>query len=207
MIHPFFSPGFESNCFLAVGEKAAIIDAGIPQGVLDKVGELGIGVDYLISTHTHFDHVLGLARLRGETGAVVAVHEADAAALESGDSGRILSGLFGALCPKVDVGLRLRDGDVIDLGGIVLEVVHTPGHTPGSICLYEPASKALFSGDTVFADGVGRTDFPGGSFSDLKRSVERLVRLHEESGIGTVYPGHGPPFSGDAIEDIYETYF
>ena len=114
---------------------------------------------------------------------------------------------FDQKCPKVSVDWKLKDGDLVDLGGLVLEVIHTPGHTQGCVCFYEPISKSLFSGDTVFADGVGRTDFAGGSLGDLKKSVERLIVLHKERGVGTVYPGHGPLFRGEDLKGIYKESF
>jgi hydroxyacylglutathione hydrolase len=207
MIYPLFSDGSESNCFLVVGAKAAVVDAGSPQSVLWKISELGIGINYLLTTHYHFDHVLGLAELRAKTGAKVAAHEADASFLEAGDNSRILSGLFGVGFNKVPVDWKLKGGESIDLGGLILEVIHTPGHTPGGVCFYEPASKTLFSGDTVFSDGVGRTDFPGGSLSDLKSSVKKLLKLHSEKGIETFYPGHGPTGKGSDLQGIYDEYF
>ena len=207
MIYPLFSDGSECNCFLVVGAKAAVVDAGSPQSVLRKISELGIGINYLLTTHYHFDHVLGLAELRAKTGAKVVAHEADASFLEAGDNSRILSGLFGVGFNKVPVDWKLKGGESIDLGGLLLEVIHTPGHTPGGVCFYEPVSKTLFSGDTVFADGVGRTDFPGGSLGDLKSSVQKLLKLHSERGVDIFYPGHGPPGKGSDLRGIYDEYF
>lgn len=207
MIVPVMSLGDACNCFIVSGNKGAIIDAGNPRLVLDKVRNLSIGIDYLLTTHYHFDHVSGLVYLKENLGGVVAVHGADASALEKADTSRVLSYLFDAPCPTVSVDWKLKEGDVIDLGGFVLEVIHTPGHTPGGICFYEPASKSLFSGDTVFDGCVGRTDFEGGSNRDLKKSVEKLVRLYEKRGVETVYPGHGPLFKGRDLEGIYEEYF
>jgi hydroxyacylglutathione hydrolase len=207
MIVPVLSRGHECNCFIVAGKKCAIIDAGNPRVVFDKLRDLSIGIDYLLTTHYHFDHVSGLVYLKENLGGAVAVHEADASALEKADTSRVLSYLFDAECPKVSVDWKLKDGDVVDLGGLVLEVIHTPGHTPGGVCFYEPASKSLFSGDTVFDGCVGRTDFEGGSNRDLKKSVEKLVRLHIERGIEIVYPGHGPLFHGKEIKGIYEEYF
>ena len=96
---------------------------------------------------------------------------------------------------------------MIDLGKVRLEVIHTQGHTQGSICLYEPKSKSLFSGDTIFSDGIGRVDLPGGDWIKLKKSIERLLNLHRSSSIEKIYPGHGSIGSGDDIERIYRIYF
>jgi glyoxylase-like metal-dependent hydrolase (beta-lactamase superfamily II) len=207
MIVPVMSSGQECNCFIVAGKKCAIIDAGNPRLVLDKVRGLSIGIDYLLTTHYHHDHVSGLGFLRDALGGVVAVHEADASALEEGDTSQVLSYLFDQTCPRVSVDWRLKDGDVVDLGGLVLEVIHTPGHTAGCVCFYEPSSKSLFSGDTVFDGCVGRTDFAGGSDGELKESVEKLVKLYKERGVEAVYPGHGPIFSGKELEGIYRENF
>ena len=207
MIVPVMSLGHESNCYIVYGKKFAVIDSGNPRPVSGKLRDLCIGIDYLLTTHYHYDHVSGLQYLKDNFGGIVAVHELDAPALESADGSRVLSHFFGAECPKVHVDWKLKEGDAIDLDGLKLEVIHTPGHTPGGICFYEPASKTLFSGDTVFDDGIGRTDFDGGSNRDLKRSVEKLVKLYDERGVGIVYPGHGPEFKGSQLEGIYEEYF
>jgi len=207
MIYSLMGLGFECNCYFVVGKKAALIDAGDPKAAMDKSLELNMGINYLLTTHYHFDHVLGLLELKAKTGGLIAAHEADAVFLENGDKTRIMPHLFGSPFSKVHVDMRLAEGHIIDLGGLSLEVIHTPGHTPGSICFYEANSKSLFSGDTVFADGVGRTDFPGGSMGDLEKSVEKLLLLHEKRGIETIYPGHGPPACGNDLEAIYEEYF
>jgi len=207
MIYPLLGSGYESNCFIVAGEKAAVIDAGNPSGIIEKMGGLNIPTAYLINTHCHYDHVLGLGLLKQRLGGLVAIHELDADALAFGINERILHKDFGAKSPQISVDVRLRDGEVIDLGGMCLDVIHTPGHTPGCICLYEPETKSLFSGDTVFEGSVGRTDFPGGSWDDLKRSIECLLQLHKESGIKTIYPGHGPLTKGEDLRNIYEEYF
>jgi glyoxylase-like metal-dependent hydrolase (beta-lactamase superfamily II) len=208
MIHPLFSPSSESNCYIVSGKKTAVIDAGInPSALLRKVEELGLGVDYLINTHCHFDHVGGDYLLMNRTGAKLCVHEEGAAALEGAENGRILSSLFYSKMPKLKVGVRLVDGQILDLGDVTLEVFHTPGHAREAVCLYEPKSKSLFSGDTVFSDGIGRTDFTGGSMDDMKKSLQKLMRLHEERGVETIYPGHGPEGDGDDIIRAYEEYF
>ena len=208
MIRCLWGRGSECNCFLVWGDRLAVVDAGSPGAVLDVVGGLSIPTGYLLITHNHFDHVCGLPVLKNKLGGKLAVHELDADALEAGDSKRVLSNLFWSDCPKAKVDVRLRDGDVLDLGGgVKLEVIHTPGHTPGGVCFYEPKEKVLFSGDTVFADGVGRTDFLGGDFEKLEESVEKLLKLVDERGVETIYPGHGPKASGGVIRNIYEEYF
>jgi hydroxyacylglutathione hydrolase len=198
----------ESNAYFVVSDKACVIDPGIdPVRVLNHSRDYNIRIDVLINTHCHFDHVganLGVL----SSGKVDAFcHPVEAPALEKGDGSLQLSGLFGMepVCHRVD--RVLSDGDIVDLGGVTLEVIHTPGHTAGSICLFEPESKSLFSGDTVFADSVGRTDFKGGSSYELERSVRRLAGFAAERDVANVYPGHGQAFDAGNIGQILEVYF
>jgi glyoxylase-like metal-dependent hydrolase (beta-lactamase superfamily II) len=208
MISALFSVSEESNCFIVSGKKTAVIDAGInPAPVLRKLEELGLGLDYLINTHCHFDHVGGDFVLVNRTGAKLCIHEEGAKALEAAENARILSSLFYSKMPKLSVDVRLKDGQKLSLGDVVLEIIHTPGHAREAVCLYEPKSKSLFSGDTVFSDGIGRTDFSGGSMVDMKKSLEKLMRLHHERGVDVIYPGHGPQGEGDDIIRAYEEYF
>lgn len=199
---------FESNCFLLVdGGRGILIDAGVyPESRLRRIEELNMTLDLLINTHCHFDHAGGDSFLVEKTGVKVAVHESDALSIESGGR-ETMSGLFNNAGSKVKVDLKLKDNQVIKYGGIKLQVIHTPGHTPGSICLYECKSKLLFTGDTVFKDGVGRTDFPGGSQSDLKTSVRKLVEFAKENDVCRVYPGHGPVAEKEDLKKAYSTYF
>jgi hydroxyacylglutathione hydrolase len=208
VIYPVLSNSFESNTFIVVGDRACVIDPGInPRRVLSKFDEYNIEADILINTHCHFDHTGADAKVLELGGIKLGVHDRDATAIESGDDSLILASLFGRDTVKLTVDLKLKDGDVIDLGGVRLEVVHTPGHTPGSMCLYEPQNRSLFTGDTVFRDGLGRTDFPGSSRRDMKKSVERLVELHEKKGVSKIFPGHGHIGRGSDILRIYESFF
>jgi len=181
------SSNYRSNCYLIVDKEVALIDSGNPPTILKKIDRLNIGIDYLISTHCHYDHIAGLFEIREKVDGLMAAHEIDAEAMERGDRDKILSDMFGVHCPKLQVDIKLKDGDSINLGNLDLQVIHTPGHSEGSICLYEPRST-------------------GGSLSDLRRSIERLIRLHHESGIKIIYPGHGPLGNGEDIEKIYKMY-
>jgi len=197
-----------SNCFVVTGGKVVVIDPGLnPRAVLDATRELHIVDLVFINTHCHFDHCGCVPELRRRLGGKYLIHELDAPVVERGLDEFMLAGLFGEEPFRMEVSRRLKEGDVVELSECRLEVLHTPGHTPGSICLYEPESKSLFTGDTLFSDGVGRTDFPGGSVEDLKRSLEKLIRLHEKRGVEKIYPGHGPVGSGDDISEVYEMYF
>lgn len=205
MISPVISDSGSSNSYIVGGRTYAIIDAGFdPSKVLEKINKIHTTQYMFINTHCHYDHV---GFLRDHQKVEIAMQTLDAQAIENADSERILYDLFENGLKPVKISRKLEDNDRIDLGGLLLEVIHTPGHTPGSMCLYEPDSKSLFSGDTVFKDGVGRTDFAGGSVDDLRQSVEKLVRLHEKRGVKTLYPGHGPTGSGDDIIGVYEMFF
>lgn len=225
MIYPIISSSYESNCYLIVEKQTALIDSGIdPAGIFKKIGELHIGIDFLINTHCHYDHIGADLDVAKRTGAKICAHKDDAVAMEKGDADRILFDLFGGRGIMVDV--KFAGGEVIDLGNLdlpiansklrfsngksynlKLSIIHTPGHTPGGICIYEPKSKSLFSGDTIFSDGIGRTDLSGGNLADLKRSIEKILELKRKSGIDKLYPGHGHIGSGEDIERIYEEYF
>lgn len=202
------SGSFGSNCYILVDDVVAVIDPGLmPKRVLNETRELHI-VDLLfINTHCHYDHSGCVSELRKTLGGGYLIHEKDAPAVEGGLDEFLLTGLFGEKPLRLEVSKKLKGGDVVDLGSTRLEVLHTPGHTRGSICLYEPEGKSLFTGDTIFADGVGRTDFPGGSTEDLKKSIERLIELDDSRGVRKVYPGHGPVADGGCIKRAYKMFF
>ncbi len=172
-----------SNTFLITAEKKAIVDLGIHS----IAAQLPLGdVCYIILTHAHYDHTAALDSLDVPTGTAIMMHEDDAQARDTTVSA---SHVFGAPAPRFSVNVQLKDNENIDLGDVSLRVIHTPGHTPGSICLYEPESKSLFSGDTVFPYGsIGRTDLPGGSAHAIVTSIQKLTELD----VATLYPGHGP---------------
>ena len=141
-------------------------------------------IDTIVLTHCHFDHTAYVKEIAHMCKAKVAIHTIDAGGLV--DDARSLSLHFGARSPGVVPDVVLGEGDTI--GG--LTVLHTPGHTPGSICLFSEREGVLISGDTVFSDGCfGRYDFPGGSRMELRRSLDRLSLLE----VAGLYPGHGEP--------------
>lgn len=158
-----------------------LVDAGVlPMAVAPYKEQ----IKTIVLTHCHFDHIARVKEIAHMCNAKVAIHAADALGLI--EDARSLSLNFGARSPGIVPDLRLQDGNTI---GDFL-VLHTPGHTPGCICLWSKKDKVLISGDTVFADGYfGRYDFPGGSRAELARSLERLAAYDVEG----LYPGHGEP--------------
>jgi len=152
----------------------------------------------LVNTHAHFDHVGGNGYF---VNAKVSIHEKDAPVLEKGDMELSQADFFEGKIQPRPVDKKLKEGDKVKLGNLEFEVIHTPGHTLGSICLYNPAKKILISGDTVFSDGVGRTDVPGGDPEALEQSLQKLAKLKVE----IILPGHGDPVQkggSKVIQDI-----
>lgn len=163
-----------TNCYLFISDKElAIIDpGGGAQMILKEVKEIEVEPKYIINTHYHLDHTSANEKIKKETGAQVLIHESEKSFINF----------------KAD--RFLKDGDEIIIGESVLKVFHTPGHTRGSICLL--GEKFIFTGDTLFKDGYGRTDLPGGSQKELEGSLEKLSKLLKPGTI--VYPGHGEIF-------------
>jgi len=182
----------EACCYLA-GEKngeGIVIDPGDEADRIAEAAKLmGLAVKYIICTHGHADHIAGLEKLRaGLPDAKVAIHADDAEMLERPSLN--LSLFLGGSIKCKPAGLLLHDGDTFDVAGLQMKVIHVPGHTPGGICLHFPAANVLFSGDVLFAGGIGRTDFPGGNTDLLLAGIaEKLLVLPPQTA---VYPGHGP---------------
>ncbi len=187
--------GSMSVCCYVIGcsetKVGAVVDpGGSEEKIMAAVRDEGLQIKYIINTHGHPDHVCGNGRLKEATGALIVMHEADAKFFAQDDTKQYFSMLGLPESPPPDK--LVKDGDILKMGQIKLEVIFTPGHTPGGICLYN--SPNVFTGDTLFVGGVGRTDFPGGSPELLQRSIhERLLSLPDDT---IVWPGHG--YGGDS---------
>jgi hydroxyacylglutathione hydrolase len=171
------------------GAGVVIDPGGHPERILAAIRELGVHVKYLLHTHAHFDHILATGDIAAATGAEILLHRNDQALYEGlPNQGRMFG--FRAAAPPAPT-RYFTDGEAITVGTLTVRVLHTPGHTPGSVGFYfGPAQPLLFSGDTLFADSIGRTDFPGGSFEDIEVSIR--TRLYTLPGDTRVIPGHGP---------------
>lgn len=181
----------DTNCWLVsdgAGGPLVVIDpAGEPERLLLEIGSRAVAA--VVLTHGHFDHLGAAAALLARTPAPLLVHEADAPSITDALANGGAAFGFDHVAPAAD--RTLADGDIVEAGTLKLKVMHTPGHTPGSICLLAEtdAGPHLFSGDTLFAGSVGRTDFPGGNGRELARSIARLATLPPET---VVHTGHGP---------------
>lgn len=167
-------------------KKAAVIDPGGDVDlILAEIKNTGLALQYIIATHGHPDHVCGNRALQESTGAEIVMHKADSEFFGKPEVAGYFSMLGLEASPPAD--LEVEDGDVIKIGEEEMQVIHTPGHTPGGMCLLN--GNNLITGDTLFVGGIGRTDFPGGSHKELIESIrKRLLVLPEET---VVWPGHG----------------
>lgn len=180
-------------CYIIACEKTlkgAIIDpGGDEEQILTTCDRQNISVEYIIATHAHPDHVCGNSAIKKATGAPIVMHGDEAAFISRPEISQFFAQLGLAASPPAD--RLVRDGDTINFGEVSLRVIHTPGHTPGGICLY--AAPNLFAGDTLFVGSVGRTDFPGGNTDQMLNAIrEKLLVLPPDT---VVWPGHG--YGGD----------
>jgi len=181
-----------TNCYIVGSEstkRGMIIDPGAEANtILNTVRDLGLTIPLIVATHTHFDHVGALRPVKEKTGAQFALHEEEAER-GLGTFSRVMASMAGgSLGPLPRPERLLKDGDHIDIDDLHFTVLYTPGHSPGGISLV--GHGVVFSGDTLFNFGIGRTDFPGCSHRQLINSIQdKLMTLPDET---IVYPGHGP---------------
>jgi len=193
VIHEIIPVGpLQCNCSIIGDEstrEAIVIDPGDDiAGVLAIVQRHKLAVKQIVVTHAHIDHVGGATKLRQATGAPILLNQNDYALLKMLP---VQAAWIGVATPEaVTIDQPLADADTVRAGQLSATVMHTPGHTEGSVCLYFPAERKLIAGDTLFAGSIGRTDLPGGSFPNIMRSLhERVLALPDET---VVVPGHGP---------------
>ena len=183
---------YQTNCYMIWAEgsdKCVVIDPGYePQIILDQIKKQGKTLQAILLTHGHFDHVGAVRTLAADTDCDVYICETDLSMPPQFTAGPLYyTHTYG-------------EGDVVQLAGLSIRVIHTPGHTPGSVCLI--TEDRMFSGDTLFAGSCGRTDLPGGSWPQILQS---LKRLKEMAGDYKVYPGHGEDTTL-AAERMYNPY-
>ncbi|MBI2077100.1 MAG: MBL fold metallo-hydrolase [Euryarchaeota archaeon] len=182
----------QCNCYILWkrADQAVVIDPG-DEGprIVAALEARGLTPRLILNTHGHFDHVGGVDAVRDRFGATYRIHRDEIPILQMVPA---RTKLWGIAVPDIPTPKDfVTGGDAFDFAGLVIESIHTPGHTPGSTCYHVPEMKAVFTGDTLFLGSIGRTDFPGGSFPQIQESIKkRLLTLPAGT---VVYPGHGPP--------------
>ena len=176
---------YGANCYVVMDEntkKGFVIDPGGDVDDIEKaINEMGVKVEYILLTHGHVDHTSGVKELKEITGAKVGISKNDEDMIKSGQD------LFGPLLPGY-ADIHLKHGDRINVSGIDIKCIETPGHTPGGMCFL--VEDNVFTGDTLFYGSIGRTDFVGGDYDQIIKSIkENIITLGDDV---TVYPGHGP---------------
>lgn len=194
----------EENCYLYAcpqTREAVIIDPGDePERILATIQDLQLIPKYIINTHGHFDHICAIDAISDIYPVPLAIHPADIPLYTDGQAAKA----YGRSAPLVKrtPDILLQEGDHLSFGSLSLDIVHTPGHTPGGICLVS-RSYCVFSGDTLFYRGIGRTDLPGGNYTQIEQSIRNKLYTLEDDLV--VFPGHGQPTT--IIEEKYENPF
>jgi len=200
---------FDSNIYCIDDEL--LIDCGsgaFTEDILAQMEEYGLNpkkIKMIVLTHAHFDHCGAIKEWKKITGAKVFIHEGDLMALETGDG--VLAKEFDIEYEGVKANGLLKEGEEIKTNNYTFKIIHTPGHTPGSVCLWDEKNGILISGDTLFLDGFGRIDYPGGDEKKLIQSLKKIKKLGE---ISVLLPGHGVPaskrnpYAKDAIKKILD---
>lgn len=193
-----------TNCYIAYDEdikEAVIIDPADSADMIQrKITELSVKPAAILLTHGHFDHIGAVDNIRELYGIKVYAHEEEKDVLTSDAN---VSSMMGMRL-SVEADEYVRNKETLNIGGVKYEVIHTPGHTKGGCCYYVADAKVLFSGDTMFCQSYGRTDFPTGSYSQLMRSItDKLLKLDDDV---TVYPGHNEETKIGYERSMYDTY-
>jgi len=179
-----------ANCYIIGDQKtreAAVIDpGGNPEIIMKVLEDKKLQLKYILLTHGHGDHIGGAKALNEMTNGLVFVHKKDLPLLQ--DKNKNYSVIMGGQPIEMDTDNFFDDGDILKLGDFDLKIIHTPGHTQGGVCIY--VDNLLFSGDTLFANSIGRTDLDGGNYDEIIHSINtKLMNLPQDI---TVFPGHGP---------------
>lgn len=177
---------FGANCYLLTDAQGncVLIDPADAKPLVNYMSKQGVSLRAILLTHGHFDHIWGVAGLKKATGAPVYCHAADVELLHCPE---LAAGSFGDIdCPPCDADVQVKDGDTLEIGEMQFTFLHTPGHSKGSVSILTP--DGLFTGDTLFAGSIGRSDLYGGDSKVLMQSVRKLSELAFD---GNVYPGHG----------------
>ena len=181
---------YAANCYLVYSEntkEGIVIDpGGDADDIMARINELGLNIKYIVLTHGHGDHIAGINDLKNFIDVPVAIHKEDEYMLKNGDKN--LSSLMAMGTIEISPDILLDEGDKISFGDLVAEVIYTPGHTLGGISL--KIGDSIFTGDTLFAGSIGRTDFQGGSYEDIISSIKNKILIYPDDTI--IYPGHGP---------------
>lgn len=181
----------QTNCYVAgcveTKEGVVIDPGGHPKRVLEAIEESGLAIRYVLNTHCHFDHMGANAEIVAATGAPLALHPAELPILKA-RGGASWFGVLVKESPLPDV--ELEDGQVLEVGTLRFQVLHTPGHSPGGVTFYLEEEGVAFDGDVLFQMGVGRTDLPGGDWDALMRSIREVLFVLPDDTI--LYSGHGP---------------
>lgn len=185
------------NCYILACEdtnKACIIDpGGDAEEILKYIEKNNLDLEFILLTHAHGDHIGGIPKIKEKKNVPVFIHKEDASMLK--DEQMNLSNLMSNPGVNITADKLLKDGEIIELGNLKLHIIHTPGHTLGGICI--KVDDILFTGDTLFANSIGRTDLTGGSFEEIIESIKRKLLVFDDKV--KVLPGHGP-FSSIGIE-------
>ncbi|MFW9918363.1 MAG: MBL fold metallo-hydrolase [Candidatus Thorarchaeota archaeon] len=210
-VYILVSRSFDSNIgLIASGERKALVDTGTGvyhsylESALSKLGIDISSITDILLTHSHVDHIGGVSNIIRHASPTIHLHKAEADPINSGDMRFTLADTFGAEVPRIKIEGVLEEGMIIEIGDIQVKVLHTPGHSGGSVCFHLENEELVFTGDTMFSGGsFGRVDFPTG---DPRKIVASLKRLTELSSFNIALPGHMGPVRNNALRSALSSY-